>query len=132
MLYIRYESASPNERGRHVGIFGLANGLARSGELSPADWAWWRESNDWLTAAYIDPGTVDPTIFDKRVHPHISCWFNESATHLLDRVPGYLAILDRHGVAWAERRSLDPGVVIYEDADQVVVVPRAAAPEGER
>lgn len=43
--------------------------------------------------------------------------------HLLGRVPGYLALLDRYGVAWAERRSNKPGHVLYEEAVQVVVAP---------
>jgi hypothetical protein len=77
----------------------------------------------WFEAAYTDPSTVDPTIFDKSVHPHASCWFKESAEHLLDRVPGYLALLDRYGISWVERRSRNPGTIIYEDADQVVVTP---------
>jgi hypothetical protein len=55
MPYVRYESAVPNAGGAHPGIFGLANGLARSGALSAADWAWWRASNDWYDAAYVTP-----------------------------------------------------------------------------
>jgi hypothetical protein len=46
-----------------------------------------------------------------------------SAGHLLDRVPGYLDLLDRHGVAFSERRSTDPGPILYEDAVQILVVP---------
>lgn len=123
MLYIRFESAVADEHGRRIGIFALANRLARSGALSPEDWAWWRANNDWLDAAYPDPGQVDPTLFDKSVHPHATCWFKDTATHLLDRVPGTLALLDSYEVGWVEARSTDPGVVLYEDADQVVVTP---------
>lgn len=123
MLYIRFESATLNSRGTYTGIFGLANGLARSGQLSPADWTWWRANNDWFDAVYADPAATDPTVFDKSVHPIASCWFKSSASHLLARVPGYLALLDRYGVSWVERRSLNPGKIIYEDAVQVVVTP---------
>jgi hypothetical protein len=121
--YVRFEAAVPNARGSYVGIFGLANGLARSGQLSAADWAWWRAGNDWYTTAYRDPATVDPTLFDKARHPGATCWFLDSAEHLLCRVPGYLALLGRYGIAWRERRSADPGVIRYADADQVVVTP---------
>lgn len=123
MFFIRYESATVNAHGRRSGIFGLANGLARSGRLSEADWDWWRANNDWFESAYVDPGTVDPTIFDRAVNPYTSCWFKSSASHLLGRIPGYLALLDRHAVPWVERRSSDPGRVLYEDDDQIVVVP---------
>jgi hypothetical protein len=88
VLYIRYESPTPNSRGTYTGIFGLANGLARSGRLSPTDWSWWRTNNDWLDAAYPDPATVDPTLFDKTKNPIVTCWFKDTAAHLLDRVDG--------------------------------------------
>jgi hypothetical protein len=39
-------------------------------------------------------------------------------------VPRYLALLDRHQVAWVERRDTDPGSIIYQDWAQVVAVPR--------
>jgi hypothetical protein len=123
VLFFRYEADESDDQGRHVGVFGLVNGLGRSGVLSLADHAWWRANNAWFDAAYRNPGASDPTIFDVQIHPRTSCWFKASAGHLLERVPGYLALLDRYGVAWTERRSGDPGVVIYEDADQVVVVP---------
>jgi hypothetical protein len=43
--------------------------------------------------------------------------------HLIERVDGYLEILARHGVACRRVESEDPGRVIYEDDDQIVVVP---------
>ena len=57
----------------------------------------------------------------------MECWFKLTATHLLERVPGYLALLDRYGVAWVERRSDAPGRVLYEDEVQIVVAVPAAA-----
>ena len=121
MIYVRYESATPNAGGRHPGIFALANKLSRSGRLSEADWDWWRSNNDWLDAAYTDPATVDPSLFDGS--GQASCWFKSTAGHLLARVPGYLDLLDRHQVGWVERRSSDPGQIRYEDDVQVVVAP---------
>lgn len=56
---IRFESQTPNLPGRHVGVFGLANGPARSGRLSSPDWGWWRASDDWCNAAHLDPSAVD-------------------------------------------------------------------------
>jgi hypothetical protein len=121
--YVRFESAVPNGRGGYTGVFGLANGLARSGRLSAADRAWWRAANDWYDAAYRDPALVDPTLFDRTRHPGLTCWFLDSAEHLLGRLPGYLDLLDRHGIGWRERRSADPGVVRYRDDVQIAVTP---------
>lgn len=101
----------------------MANGLARAGRLTEVDWAWWRANNDWFDAAYPDPATVDPTLFDGSIP--VSCWFKDTAVHLLERVPGYLALLDRYQVGWVERRSPAPGLIRYEDDVQIVVTPAA-------
>jgi len=128
VIYIRYESPTPNSRGAYTGIFGLANGLARSGRLSPTDWGWWRSNNDWFDAAYPDPATVDPTLFEPTKNPIVTCWFKDTATHLLDRVDGYLGLLQRHDISCVRRQTPDPGLVLYDDAVQVVVAPRSRVP----
>ncbi|QAY64960.1 hypothetical protein ET495_16765 [Xylanimonas allomyrinae] len=121
--FVRFESPTPNSRGRHVGVFGLANRLAHDGALAPDDWAWWRHSNDWCNAAYPDPSTVDPQVYDHAVNPGATAWFRPSAVHLIDKTREYLDLLDRYGVPWTERRSAAPGRVVYADDGQVVVVP---------
>jgi hypothetical protein len=126
VLFVRFEAAHPTDSGRRPGVFGLANGLARSGRLTDAEKARWRANNDWFEAACTDPATVDATLFDRTVHDEVRCWFKSSATHLLARVPTTLQLLDEHGIRWVERRSSRPGQVLYEDAEQVVVVPAGA------
>lgn len=69
-MFVRFQSKDPRPSGRHPGIFALANGLAHDGRLSPEEWAWWRANNDWFNMAYPSPETVDPSIFDKAIHPH--------------------------------------------------------------
>lgn len=121
--YVRFESAVANDRGSYIGVFGLANGLARSGRLTAADRAWWRAANDWYDAAYPDPALVDPTLFDRARYPGLTCWFLMSAEHLLCRLPGYLDLLDRYGIGWRQRSSADPGVLRYRDDVQIAVTP---------
>jgi hypothetical protein len=121
--YIRFQSPEPDERGRFVGVFGLVNMLSSRGRLTPEQERFRRANNDWYDAAYADPTTVDPTVYDEAVHPGAHAWFKDSATELVARVPGYLAILAAHGVACVEVRTQDPGRVIYEDDHQVVAVP---------
>lgn len=128
MRFVRYQSMVPTERGSFPGIFGLANGLARGGRLDAADQAWWRAANDHLDRAYLDPGRVDATLFDRTVHPITACWFRADATLLLDRVAGYLDLLDRYGVPWQRLDSDDPGRILYQDEDQIVVIPYGRSP----
>lgn len=65
-------------------------------------------------------------MYDPDVNPGAVAWFKGTATHLLDRIPGYLALLAAHGVPCERLESADPGKVVYEDDVQIVVVPRQA------
>ncbi|MEW2636045.1 hypothetical protein AB0903_31495 [Streptomyces sp. NPDC048389] len=123
--YVRFQSPHRNRRGHFTGVFGLINSLAREGKLTAEQEAFRRSNNSWYNAAYTDPSTVDPTVYDHEINPGAAAWFKPSATHLLERVPGYLQVLTAHGVECQLLRSADPGRVIYEDDVQVVVVPHA-------
>ncbi|WP_217247275.1 hypothetical protein [Streptomyces sp. AC602_WCS936] len=123
--YVRFQSPHRNSRGHFTGVFGLVNNLAREGRLSDAQESFRRSNNSWYDAAYTDPSTVDPTVYDDEINPGAASWFKPSASHLLARVPGYLEILAAHGIDCLAVRSADPGRVIYEDDVQVVVVPYA-------
>lgn len=118
---MRYQAVAASPSGRYPGVFALANGLAEGGELSAAERARWRVTNDWFDVAYRDPGAVDPDLFNRRVNPQTSCWFKASASHLLERVAEYLALLDRHGIAWVELRRDVLRPLLYEDEVQAVV-----------
>jgi hypothetical protein len=89
--------------------------------LSSDEAEWLRTNNAWYEAAYPQP---DVAVFDRTVNPITECWFRSSAVALLARVDGYLALLDEHGVAWERITSDEPGLVVYEDAVQVVVALR--------
>ncbi|MFE8975878.1 hypothetical protein ACFYM7_20975 [Streptomyces cyaneofuscatus] len=121
--YVRFQSPHRNRRGHFTGVFGLINSLAREGKLTAEQEAFRRSNNSWYNAAYTDPSTVDPTVYDHEINPGAAAWFKPTATHLLQRVPGYLQVLTAHGVDCQLLRSADPGRVIYEDDVQVVVVP---------
>ncbi|MFD5696696.1 hypothetical protein [Streptomyces lasiicapitis] len=123
--YIRFESPVRHERGHYPGVFVLVNGLARDGRLTAEQERFRRASNDWYDAAYPNPTHVDPTVYDLDVNPGAVAWFKTTATHLIERVPGYLDILAAHGIPVRTLRSADPGRVVYEDDVQIVVVPRA-------
>lgn len=120
--YVRFQAAHRDHKGRFVGVFGLVNGLARTGKLTEAQERFRRANNDWYDASYTDPSTVDPSVYDHELHPGAAAWFKSSAIHLIERVGGYLAILDAHGIGWVRLDSQDPGRVVYEDADQVVAI----------
>lgn len=123
--FIRFEGTTRHPRGYFPGIFVLVNGLAQEGQLTAEQEAFRRRTNAWYDAAYPNPSHIDPTVYDPEAHPGAVAWFKSSATHLLSRVNGYLEILTAHGIPYRRVRAGDPGRVIYEDAYQVVVIPRA-------
>ena len=122
MQYVRFQARTANRRGIRPGVFALVNGLARDGLLSTDDRRFWRSSNDWFAGRVVDPASVEPGIF--AAHPLVVSWFDAAAEDLLDRIPGYLRILDRHQVAWERRLTDDPGIIVYADPDQVLATGR--------
>lgn len=122
-LYIRWQAAQPNRHGQKPGVFALANGLAKRGKLSDQDLAWWRASNDWYNAACPNPADVNPDVYNSTVHPGATAYFKTSAAYLLERIPGYLDLLDKHGVTFECLRTDTPDHIIYEDPVQVLAVP---------
>ncbi|WP_340559574.1 hypothetical protein [Streptomyces sp. GSL17-111] len=126
--FIRFQATTPNHRGVLPGIFVVVNGLARDGRLTAEQEEFRRTTNAWYDAAYTNPTHVEPTVYDHAVNPGAVAWFRASAGHLLARVEGYLAILTAHGVPHVRLESADPGRIVYEDADQVVVVPHTPHP----
>ncbi|WP_370247580.1 hypothetical protein [Nocardioides sp.] len=121
--YVRFQATWPDRCGSHIGVFGLTNMLGRSGRLTPEQERFRVEHNAWYDAAYPDPSTVDPTVYDHTVNPGAVAWFRSTATHLIARVDGYLEILASHGVACVRVESDDPGRIVYADDVQAVVVP---------
>jgi len=124
MAYVRFQSTEPNDEGRHPGFFGLINNLSRSGRLTPGQEEFRRTNHAWYEAHYTNPATVDPAVYDHAVNPGATAWFKESAEALVARTAGYLEILGAHGIRCDRLvASEPPGRVIYEDEDQIVVVP---------
>ncbi|MFD8627438.1 hypothetical protein ACFV4E_26735 [Streptomyces hygroscopicus] len=129
-LYVRFQGTVRSPRGHFPGVFALANGLARAGELSDEEHRFWRAGNDWYNVNVADPSTIDPSVYDPEANPGAVAWFKATSLDLIGRVDGYLTILAAHGVACERVESSNPGKIIYEDPDQVVVTPWGNAGAG--
>jgi hypothetical protein len=128
MAYIRFQSAEPHGDGRRPGVFGLINGLSRAGRLTPEQEEFRRVNNAWYEANFPNPSTSDPSVYDHAANPGAMAWFKDSAHTFLERVEGYLDILCAYGVQCDRLVSHHlPGVIIYEDDHQIVVVPPNAS-----
>ena len=114
--YVRFRSARHGAKGYKVGVFGLVNVLGRNGMLTPDEERFRRENNAWYDAAYPSPTS------HYQEHLGAVAWFKDTAAELLERIPGYLAILDAHHIAWEEARTSAPGMIVYADAWQVLAI----------
>ncbi|MEV7042462.1 hypothetical protein [Amycolatopsis sp. NPDC051061] len=127
MVYVRFQSAEPNAEGRHPGFLGLINNLSKADGLTAEQEEFRRTNHAWYESHYTNPATVDPTIYDHAVNPGATAWFKESAEALIARAADYLEVLKTHGVRCDKLVSHQaPGKIIYEDVDQIVVVPFSA------
>jgi len=120
---IRWRGSRPGKRQVRPGVFALVNGLHRAGLLTAGEEAFRAHHNAWFDRHLVLPTDVDPTVYDHHVNPGAVAWFRASAVPCLVRVPGYLAILDAHGVPWERVEAHSAGRVVYEDELQVVAVP---------
>lgn len=121
--YVRFQGTRRHAAGHFPGIFALVNGLARDGRLTVSQEAFRRANNDWYDAAYPNPSDVDPSLYDRERNPGAAAWFKRTSRELIARTIGYREILTCHGVAWEELRTTTPGVILYEDAYQVLATP---------
>ncbi|MFC9898035.1 hypothetical protein ACFVMC_30465 [Nocardia sp. NPDC127579] len=124
--FVRFRAVVPTRPGWFPGVFALVNGLARAGCLSIDQEEFRRRENAWYQAHLVDPGVVDPSVYDRRRHPGAAAWFKVSAAEMISRVAGYTAILDAHGVGWVRSESTSPGTILYEDAHQIIAEPPAS------
>lgn len=126
--YVRFQAVDRNRHGIRPGVFALVNGLAFDGRLTDVEERFRLDSNAWYTRSYTNPADVVPDIYSHQYNPGATSWFKVSAAHLFERVDGYLDLLRAHGVDYEVVYSTQPGRIVYEDADQIVVVPWDAMP----
>lgn len=121
--YVRFQSPVPDRMGRRIGIFGLVNMLGNRGLLTSDEEHFRRTTNAWYDSSYVNPMSVDPTVYDSDINPHAAAWFLPAAEPLMKPIPGYLRILAAHNLPCERYTSSDPGRIIYKDPHQVVAIP---------
>ncbi|MCL8024369.1 hypothetical protein [Nocardioides bruguierae] len=117
--FVRVQATYRGRLGVEVGIFVAVDHLRRAGRLSPEETERYLEIDDWFDAHLPHPGFYA----DGNTIGAVT-WFREPVpAEMADQVSALRAILDTHGVAHEEVRSVDPGTEVYRDAYQVGVLP---------
>lgn len=127
--YVRYQTTMAHGRreGVYLGIFATVNTLAKAGRLNADQEAFRQRTNAWFNAHMPLPTDSMPELYTDST-PQSVAWFKRTATTHLAQLPGYLSILEAHGVGWFVIASDDPGTILYEDAFQVVATPCPPSP----
>ncbi|WP_218001183.1 hypothetical protein [Nocardia thailandica] len=125
-LYVRFQAAVPDRHGRFPGVFALVDGLSAAGLLTETQERFRRTGNAWFREHLVNPYEIDRRVYDRDRHPGAAAWFKSGALPVLDRVGGFLRILDRHEIAWERLDTDDPGTILYDDPQQIVALPQRA------
>lgn len=122
--YIRYQSTLPHRHreGVLLGVFSAVNTLSKQGKLSPAQEEFRKTTNRWFDEHLPLPTDAMPDLYSE-ANMQAVAWFKQSATAYMARVPGYLEILEWHGIEWHAVVAENPGTILYEDEFQVVATP---------
>jgi hypothetical protein len=115
--YIRFEtSCRCAHSGRRLGVFRSAGRLEHREDLS--DWTadQLEESLAWFNQNLIVPRR-------RLVERRGVFWFRSDAHQIVGRMWDLVAILRNEGVFMEVRRTSTPGMIVYEDEQQVAAIP---------
>jgi len=92
VTFVRFQSPVADDRGRYIGVFGLTNMLSKRGRLSVEDERFRVEANAWYDAAYTNPATIDPKVYDETLHPVTATWFKTERGLAIGVIVGALTV----------------------------------------
>jgi hypothetical protein len=116
-MFIRFVVGSDGEHHQELtGIITEARLLRDAGELSADESARLEALYDWF-----DAHLAVPPFSTSRWPRDAVAWLRDDAHESVRRMWDLVALLDDHGVHVRLLRSSNPGRVLYEDEDQVVV-----------
>ena len=119
-MFIRFTllSQDPDSR-RKTGILVAAHEVSDEASLPLADHRRLRELLDWF-----DLHLPSPEPLEKDENVRALSWFKPGATEAVQKMWALKSLLDGHGIHVEVHKTVDPGGIIYEDAQQVVARPR--------
>jgi hypothetical protein len=94
-------------------VFGLINGLAKHGRLSPEEERFKEENHAWFHANLVDPSDVDPHVYDRYLEPLVRRGLRPALArrrHCLQRASGSSWAGAAEGANVIEQRRLWEGL----------------------
>ena len=107
------------DSGQKAGVLVAAHTLRDEGELSAQEHEQVRSALQWFNEHVEVPEVLEA----EGNHRAIS-WFKPAARVAISKMWELKSLLEHHGLHVEVLRTLDPGLVVYEDELQVVAKPR--------
>jgi hypothetical protein len=122
-MYIRFVSLEVHpDSGSSRGLFSAAWKLRDEGDLDELEEAWYEDVVGWfnvnLTAPEENRLSARWSELDR-----VTFWFRDSATVYIQRMRAMQQMLTWHGVPSRVLRANRPGRIVYDDSQQVAVLP---------
>jgi hypothetical protein len=117
MWFLRLVVAERDEdSGRRRGVFGVAYGLLRSGQLARSEHDQLETLTRWFEENLPLPDR-------SKLSPTAVFWFKTNARKLIRRIWDLVAILKENCVEVELVKTSRPGYIVYEDRYQVAAIP---------
>ncbi len=119
-MYLRFRTSFLDEyRDNRTGVFQAAYYLMHSEIMCPYEHQQLQDVWDWFRNNLRAPRVYQQS----RDASHIICWFKPTARQQLQKMYEMIHLLELYGMHVSQVRSHKPGYVVYEDDNQVAVVP---------
>ncbi len=121
-MYVRFKTSFVDNYHEHrYGVFQAASFLLHSEIMCPYEKLWLDELWLWFCCNLSVPSVYS----QKKVNNDVICWFKPTAKEHLQKMYEMTIILGQYGLAISQARCRKPGYIVYEDDDQVAVIPFA-------
>ena len=102
-------------------MFQAASFLLNSDIMCPYEQEWLEEVWVWFRYNLSAPDIYKQT----RIDYNVICWFKHTANEHLQKMYEMSVIPGQYGLNVSQVKSCKPGYIIYEDEDQIAVLPFA-------
>lgn len=118
-MYLRFQTIIPDHQsGRPTGILVAAHRLRDSNRISIDGEKWLR---DYLS--YFNENLKIPACLKEPKNQKAISWFKEGSK-MIDRVWDLKVFLEEQDIFIDAISTRSPGIVVYEDENQIVAIPR--------
>lgn len=121
-MYLRFKTSFVGHyHENRNGVFQAAHFLLHSNIMCPYELQWLQDVWAWFGTNLRAPAVYS----ERKVNYDVICWFKPSASEHLQKMYEMSLILEQYGLCVSQVTCRKPGYIVYEDKNQVAVIPFA-------